>query len=257
MPTAAVIADDLTGAVEIEAVCASHGMRTIVVFGSEIPPSRFDALVINTDTRNESADFASIAVSSAAAQIKRLGIADVFKKVDSTLRGPIAAELQAMHEAWPNRNILFTPAYPELGRIVRGGQLFAHGLELSYTDFARDPRCPVSDSRLASVLPSGYENWLLVCDASTDEDLRRLVADHGSGTIYAGSGGLGRVWVEHLPRIQCEPAATLAPPKRVLVVSGSHHPTSIAQVETRGEPDMRSSQLLAFRVTPIRFRNPR
>lgn len=213
------------------AVCASRGLRTAVTFGSEIPPGPFDALVINTDTRNESAPRARTAVSLAAADLKRLGVADVFKKVDSTLRGPIAAELQAMHEAWPGRIVLFTPAYPQLGRTVSRGQLYAHGVDISNSDFARDPRSPVRDSRITSVLPSGYETWLRVCDASTEEDLKHLVADYGSTIMYAGSGGLGRAWVERLPSVQGEPAPTLARPKRLLLISGSHHPASIAQAE--------------------------
>jgi uncharacterized protein YgbK (DUF1537 family) len=228
---AGILADDLTGALEMGAFCASRGMRSAVTIGCSVPEPAVEALVIDTETRNESSATAARLAACAAGKLKQLGASALFKKIDSTLRGPIAAELQAIHEAWPSRTIVFTPAYPRLGRTVSGGRLFVNGLEVSATDFASDCRSPVRDSRVESVLPLGCDEWLRVCDASTDEDLQGIVCGKSADAVYAGSGGLGRVWAEHLVMRESLCLSVPTQPQRVLVISGSHHRSSMRQAE--------------------------
>lgn len=228
--TAGIIADDLTGALEMGAVCAARGLRTAVSMDTGGADGVLDAVVIDTETRNAKPETAAALVAAASRELNRLGASAVFKKIDSTLRGPIAAELNAIHKVWPGRLIVFTPAYPRLGRTVCCGRLFTDGVEVSRSAFAHDPRSPVLDSEIASVLPPGSDEWLRSCDALTDDDLRRIVANGLDDKVYVGSGGLGRVWAEELVRVGRDTFASPSRrPERVLVISGSHHPASIQQ----------------------------
>src|SRR3954453_12303623 len=87
----AVIADDLTGAADTGVQLARSGHRTAVAFRGELPDT--DAVVFDTDSRG-------LPAAAAAARVRACALADadadiVMKKLDSTLRGPIAAEVEA------------------------------------------------------------------------------------------------------------------------------------------------------------------
>lgn len=230
---AAVIADDLTGALEMGALLAARRLRTLVTMQWEVGralacaglQSHPEAVVIDTESRNLPPQQAAERVQRVAQMLSVAGSIPVFKKVDSTLRGPIGAELTAL-AAGLGRQVVLTPAYPQLGRIVRDGRLLVHGVDVSETEFARDARWPVRDSQIAKFV--GPE--VRVCDAETEGDLQAIVAAAGPDVVLAGSGGLGRTWVESLP-LGSAAAWSRRPCERVLVVCGSHHPVSLAQAE--------------------------
>lgn len=249
MLLAGVIADDLTGALEMGAIVADSGLRTVVTIGCRAPPQAVEALVIDTESRNELPDRAARSVSAAARALLELGITQVFKKVDSTLRGPIASELQALHEVWPTRSIVLAPAYPRLGRTVCQGRLLVGGVPVSNTDFASDPTWPVSDSLVRAVAPPASDSWLRIPDASTDQDLRDVLLCHdGSDHIFTGSGGLGRAWAAQFATGKPPRQATgPLPSKALLVVSGSHHPASAALAE---EARRRGHRVLCVPAAP-------
>lgn len=177
------------------ALLASHGHRTVVVLR---PESNWecDAVVIDTESRELDQATAAERVRLALQQLRDWGARTFFKKVDSTLRGPIEAELEAFSP------FAFTPAYPAMGRIVRGGVLYVNGM-------------PV-------------ESQLRMLDASSDEDLERIVALYGSA--LAGSGGLGRAWVRSLPTGKAS-LDNLWRPEKPIVICGSRHAASRAQAD--------------------------
>ena len=142
----------------------------------------------------------------------------IFKKIDSTLRGPIAAELAAIEEAFPGRRLVVCPAYPQLGRTVRAGRLLVNGVPVDQTDFARDPRWPVTSAAIA---------WGEVHDAESDDDLARVARLCDERCIGVGSGGLAR-W---LLAPGGPPRADVPRGRRWLVVCGSMHPVSLRQAE--------------------------
>src|SRR5580700_2056876 len=113
------LADDLTGALETGAKFAAHGIEALV---AEAGPCR--VLVVNTETRHLSpGEAAGRIVRAAAANPSRL----IYKKTDSTLRGNIGAELGALLEVRRDSPLLYVPAYPEMGRVVKQGHLYVHG----------------------------------------------------------------------------------------------------------------------------------
>src|SRR4051794_25466561 len=124
------LADDLTGALEIGAKFAAAGIpatvSTALAWDRSTPVS-----VIDTETRH-------LPAAEAAAIIGRLArVADnvrlLFKKTDSTLRGNIGAELDALAAVFPASRVVYVPAYPRMGRTVRDGTLLVNGVPVHET----------------------------------------------------------------------------------------------------------------------------
>ncbi len=101
-----VVADDLSGAVEVAAVL---GARRIAL-------GHTDGDVVDLDTR-------ALPPEEAARRIRALDGRITFKKIDSLLRGNVQAELEAL-----SGELIVTPALPVEGRTVRNGVLHVHGV---------------------------------------------------------------------------------------------------------------------------------
>ena len=191
----------------------------------------------------------------------------IYKKVDSTLRGPIAAELVALASALPSMPILYVPAYPALGRTVVGGELLVHGDPVAQTAFADDVYQPIRTSSVVDLfdgmLPAGCvrsctpsdlvaalaglrdgerAGTVLVCDAETDADLDEIAAALRPiqvSVLVAGSGGFRRAGSLRSPMPRGRTAVWAAATAGItgsaigsaIVVCGSRHPVSIAQAE--------------------------
>ncbi|HOX11898.1 MAG TPA: four-carbon acid sugar kinase family protein [Spirochaetales bacterium] len=220
----AVIADDLTGAGDTGAQFARAGLRTRSLFGDWAPEDieGSDALVVNTDSRPLDPAAAYAAVRKAAGVLAAAGYLPVYKKIDSTLRGPAGRELDAVMDASGADLAVLCPAFPANKRIVRDGILRVDGVPVAETALSRDPVNPVKESRIAayivgqsrrpvrelgrSVLDGGeaavrsaLEDFrragggIAVCDAGGEADLAllaRAALSLGSGVILAGSAGL-------------------------------------------------------------------
>jgi uncharacterized protein YgbK (DUF1537 family) len=222
------IADDLTGALEIGAKFAAHGLRSIVTTTVE-SKGRFKApvLVIDTETRHASAQEAAMHTRRAAAVAHERSAQLVYKKTDSTLRGNIAVEFEALQAVFPNRRIVYAPAYPELGRTVKDGRLFVHGIPVNESDFANDRWSQVRDSSVHALVRNVN---VLVMDGECREDIEHaasLILAEAAPRICAGPAGLAG----ELARMMGSETVTPFPPvARCLVVNGSLHPASIAQI---------------------------
>ena len=101
-----VVADDLSGAVEVAAVL---GAKRIAL-------GHADGDVVDLDTR-------ALPPDEAARRIRALDGRITFKKIDSLLRGNVQAELEAL-----SGELIVTPALPVEGRTVRNGVLHVHGV---------------------------------------------------------------------------------------------------------------------------------
>ncbi len=240
----AVIADDLTGAADTGVQLFRAGYRTAVIFRGEPLPEDFDAVALDTDSRTKPAGFAAKRVVEAGHAARHARI--VYKKLDSTLRGSIAAELFAALGATRRDRAVVAPAFPAAGRTTVDGVQLVHGIPVHETEIRNDPRTPVTKGHLPTVLrdsfssvasisledladPEGIsrmleENECIVADAGSDADLEALVrtAPDPSAVLWAGSAGLARALgsVYPGPRAEDSRAATDAA-SRVLVVIGS------------------------------------
>lgn len=254
MPRALVLADDTTGALELGALCASLGVRARVLLDPAGSPSgEPDVVVIDTRSRHLSAGRAADRIRAAAGRYRGV---PAYKKTDSTLRGQIAAELDALLETAPSVPLVYVPAYPRLGRTVERGVLRLAGVPVDQTEFARDPRQPVRESsvprllREKSAFPveeiSGAEALaavlgadgarILVCDARTEQDLAGLAAvwaERVPPSPAAGPAGFAVYWLRELlqlPAMGRTPARFPAASAGV-AVNGSLHPRSHAQID--------------------------
>jgi D-threonate/D-erythronate kinase len=122
-------ADDLTGACDTGAVFAARGLATIVLLPeARFPASLPDVLAVDTESRGRAAPDARAAARRAVARLAAAGPALLYKKVDSTLRGALAAELGgALEGAGDRRAALLAPALPAQGRTVVDGMLRVGG----------------------------------------------------------------------------------------------------------------------------------
>ncbi|EAR2922814.1 D-threonate kinase [Salmonella enterica] len=131
-----VIADDFTGSNDTGVQLAKKGARTeVMLSASQKPSRRADVLVINTESRAMPAEQAASAVYAALFPWCETSPAPlVYKKIDSTFRGNIAA------------------AIPAAGRTTREGKCLVNGVPLLETEFASDPKTPIVSSRIAEIV---------------------------------------------------------------------------------------------------------
>ena len=231
-----MIADDLTGAADSAAPSAALGCRAVVLLHSpghheahaDWPDA--DILSIDANTRCLSAEQASNAIERLVRLCHSHNAQQpayvLYKKIDSTLRGNVAAELAALLHARRSSNpatarlsILMAPALPAQGRTMVGGRLLVHGVPLEKTDIwqseARTAQSGIphllaeaglsfglidtetvrssSTALRQAILLSAQQNDVVVCDAETDGDLHAIArASVGQPAITAlvGSAGL-------------------------------------------------------------------
>jgi len=150
-----VIADDFTGANDAGSGLAQAGARVHVLFSSETPldSAAADVWVISTDSRAVSAAEAAARTEAVVRQHQAF-IAQgwLFKKIDSTLRGNIGAEVRAALAASGKKRALIVPAVPRLGRVTRRGEVQVNGVSLTKTEYVSDPKTPVISARVLTQL---------------------------------------------------------------------------------------------------------
>lgn len=243
----AVIADDLTGACDCGIQLVRAGYRTVVAFhGTPVPPTDdLDAVAVDTDSRALPPEEACERVIEAVRAAERASI--LYKKLDSTLRGPIAVELGAALEASGRRCAILAPAFPATGRFTRSGIQMVHDVPVHRTEIGEDPyfqageshiptllagtglgpviALSVADLREASRVREAIEHtrWV-VADAEQDADLEALAraVPDPSTVLWAGSAGLaGALGAVHPGPRAGATQQEREPARRVLVAAGS------------------------------------
>jgi uncharacterized protein YgbK (DUF1537 family) len=156
MPRVLVIADDLTGALDAAAQFANSGVASCVLTAPESSLEewfgRFEAVSINAETRHLDAARAAETVRQLVGAGTAAGVEFFHKKTDSTLRGNLGAELDALRLSAGTGRLAFVPASPQLGRTTVDGFQFVSGQPLHESAYARDPRNPVRDSFIPNLL---------------------------------------------------------------------------------------------------------
>ncbi|MFB4210548.1 four-carbon acid sugar kinase family protein [Shouchella sp. JSM 1781072] len=150
-----VIADDLTGANASGVKLVKQGFQaTTIVHSASLPENSYvDAVVMDTDSRYIDEAIASQRVGRAMKELQAWG-ADVFtKRIDSTFRGNIGAEIDEMlsHMAEDAISIVM-PSFPESGRTMAGGYLLLDGVPLQETYVSKDPIAPITESFIPDLL---------------------------------------------------------------------------------------------------------
>lgn len=170
-----------------------------------------------------------------------VGAERLYLKLDSTMRGSVAAQISGAVEAWseqhPGAFVVLCPAYPAMGRTVVAGAARVNGKPLEAGAAGQDPVTPVSTSVLNELVPGAVhvdsagltadelareirgaakDASVVTVDAVYDDDLDRLaeaVTMLGAAAVPAGSAGLASTLAlrwrddETLPHATAEPGA--------------------------------------------------
>ena len=249
----AIIADDLTGAMDAAAPFAKRGAHTRVMFSDNPSSDELlnapEILARTTDSRHLDPVRAIQRVHQALSDLEdRLP----FKKIDSTLRGNVVAETLATLEATGRRHLLITPAFPGQGRTLRGGEVYIHGVPLAETAIAKDALAPPLAIPLAMAfggklgvivheieypsqlrLEPGEAIHVYVVDSETDDELlqlARFVLAHHDEVVVAGTSGLGNALATAIYGGATE-IKVRRDAQPMLYIVGSRTPQSAAQLE--------------------------
>lgn len=232
----AVLADDLTGAADAGVEFAQAGWRTRALrqpwqaadlAGAEV-------VVINTGSRACAPDEAYACVRRAAAQLAAAGAAVIYKKIDSTLRGPLGAELDAVLDACGFAQAIICPAFPAAGRILREGVLYVHGVPVAQTALSRDPVTPVQESHLPTLLAATAHRPVV-----QQPPLSALAATAGREGLLRALLHAGLIVVDALDEddLASIAQAALAAPQPPLLAgsAGLARPLALALAQTNGK----------------------
>ncbi len=207
-----LIADDLTGAFDSAAPFAARGMPTVVALHpaalTEALATGAQVVAVTTQSREIAADAAAARVAAVASALPA-GVR-VFKKVDSRLKGHVAAELAALSPA----SMLVAPAIPDFGRVVRDGAVTGFGVEVPIP--VRDA---LGDLAARAIVP----------DTETAKAMEAALAAAPDDALLVGARGLAEALAQ---RLSGRSPAEAPRPKadRVLMVVGSRDPITLAQV---------------------------
>ena len=222
MANALVVADDFTGAMDTGHGFAAGGRSVGVALrgpatdepdGGAADP---DVRVIDADTRSADPETAAETVADLLADAPPL----VYKKLDSTLRGNVVAEVDAAVDAIDAGLAVVAPAFPATGRVTATGYHLVDGVPLAEAGYGattshlptrfESSRYPVASlpietvasgadavrSALESLLADGAAATgpaVVTCDAIHDRHLESIAAAAQSleaTVLFAGSGGL-------------------------------------------------------------------
>lgn len=266
--TLAILADDLTGACDTGSLFAGAGAVPVAVWpsvASNDPSLAADApgrsrgdrvRVVDTESRRLSASDAAARVTRAA---RACAPARYFKKIDSTFRGRIGAEVEALMTSARATRALVCPAFPAQRRTVVDRQLLVDGVPMaargvqatsSVVDLLRSQLTrplawtPLADVRAGRDQLAGQlgrlDGMVIVADAETDGDLDALVDAAlalDAATLLVGAAGLARALAARLGVLRDRVA--LPPARRWLVVAGSLHAATRHQVQVARNAGLR------------------
>lgn len=224
--TLGCIADDFTGATDLAGMLVRHGMRAVQTIG--VPEGSAadidaDAIVVALKSRTVPAAEAVDQSLKALDWLKAGGAKRFYFKYcstfDSTDDGNIGPVAEALMAALGAEQTIFCPAFPENGRTIFKGYLFAGDVLLSESGMQDHPLTPMTDPNLVRVLArqskgaAGLLDYrtvrqgaeaaksrlaalraenvgLVVADATDEADLRTLAAATADMPLTTGGSGL-------------------------------------------------------------------
>jgi len=227
-----VIADDLTGALD---TASQFGEALVLLDLSAGLDSRVVAL--STNSRKFTPGDAYEKLRTLLISLPKPKY--LYKKVDSTMRGNVGAELKAVTEI-VGKPVPFTPAFPEQGRIVVNGELIVNGIPLEKTQYAEE--LPVRTSSIIKIIsataPLRICYWgensgdvMVFRDVKSRKELSAvfdLIIEKGLVSVISGSAGLAMELSSYLGTIEPEKVSSNGP---ILIISGSKNLTTLKQLE--------------------------
>ncbi|MEM4245916.1 MAG: four-carbon acid sugar kinase family protein, partial [Candidatus Bathyarchaeia archaeon] len=237
-----LVADDLTGANDTGVQFTKHGLETVVITDlASLPRAMKEAevVVVDTETRGCAPDTSYNKLRRVGEEVKKIGAPVIYKKIDSTLRGNIGQELDALMDALNMESSAIAPAYPANRRVTVGGYQLVDQVPVSITEASKDPSTPVTCSHVPTLLESQtkrrvysiglskvmdgprLENELrkvkagggvCVLDSATQSDLRRIaraLSRVGWTGLISGPAGLASELPEAFGMVRTRPGVAI------------------------------------------------
>lgn len=182
-----IIADDLTGANATGVLLARKGYRTGTFLRLEALTREqyedYEVISINTDSRAIPAAEAYQRVFNTAQTMAALGVSLFSKRIDSTLRGNLGAEIDAVLDVLEADTMaVVVAAFPNSGRVTIGDYLMVNSVPLEKTDAARDPKTPVNMSVVSRLVA---------------QQSKHQVGHLGLGTVLQGAEAIQADLLQH------------------------------------------------------------
>jgi uncharacterized protein YgbK (DUF1537 family) len=194
MSSLRLLADDLTGALDTSAeLVGKFGPLEVCWPASQLVQDS-PSFAIDSGTRELSPDQAFAIVRDLAPRL--LGATIAYKKIDSLLRGPWDAELDACLRTGHWDACIVAPAFAHQGRRTVESRQFARGADGRWSAVGKNIIEQLGERKLEAKRASRalpLQAGITVFDAETDRDLDRVVeiGQNFSGKVlWCGSGGL-------------------------------------------------------------------
>ncbi len=157
MTQCVVIADDLTGGNATGVQLKQSDFNSISILNSSMIDNMksddVDCIIYPTDSRAIPKKEAYNRIYEVCEKLKSRDTKVYSKRIDSTLRGNIGAETDAMLDSLGEEyTAIVVPTFPSSGRTVVGGYLLVNGALLHKTDIAIDPKCPVKVAKVSTII---------------------------------------------------------------------------------------------------------
>lgn len=224
-----LLADDLTGALDTSAEFTGLFGAITVVWPDTSIPNLKDSLSIDSGTRELDRGRAFARATKLASMLNGAGIA--FKKIDSLLRGPWVAELDACLRTGYWDSCIVAPAFSYQGRCTRHGQQYALSTNGCWQAVGADIIAQLREQKIEArlgTIDAPLSPGVIVFDAESDEDLVRVAEigrSYGGRVLWCGSGGLASALAAGT-----EVATSRKLLSPVLGIFGSDHAATAAQL---------------------------
>jgi D-threonate/D-erythronate kinase len=263
-----IIADDLTGANDTGVQFTKNGYKTkVLILDDELTNTKFednyDVLVIDTETRE---DEEKISRSRLNKILKSINVSEkdiIYKKIDSTLRGNIGAEIEEIMKIFNKQFCIISPSFPSHQRVTIGGNLLVEQKLLGLSGYVDNSTGKKAESFIPSLLgqqtklsigridlsavnKGQYEikkalndlieqkKNIIVIDSSDEKNLRDIVSG-GIGfsekVLFSGSAGLANCLAESYKKKKDLKYDIRNNKNPILIVGGSRNPVMVDQIE--------------------------
>jgi D-threonate/D-erythronate kinase len=228
-----LLADDLTGGLDTSAEFVGICGPFDVTWTEALPAKRPPCLAIDTGTRECDRVKSTAIVESLVPLLREGSLA--YKKVDSLLRGPWAAELATCLRSGLWSSCIIAPAFPYQGRRTLNGQQYVRAQNGGWSVLGANLLAQL-ESEGINAGPGRFDADLTkgvhVFDAESDDDLDRVAAigcRASQPILWCGSGGLAGALARGG---NASVSSRLSEP--VLGLFGSDHPVTAAQLAACG-----------------------
>ena len=235
-----VVADDLTGALDTGVQFRGWGMSVAVqmVEASSATARNAEVVVVDVESREDNSEEAYRKVFRATEGLRSKGAEIIYKKVDSTLRGNIGVELDAVMDASDVEVAFVAPAYPAYGRTTIRGIHMVDGKPLDETEYRIEAHIPTLignqsrrkigligletvrmgpetiEKEVSKLKEEGVE--VTVFDSAVERDLLDVCKAAGGVEVFVGSAGLASELPQGLGLCNALPALAICGSTRTL-----------------------------------------